>query len=118
AGFQSSQDWVKPNIGMALAEIRELGATPQHELPGRGYFTVRNGRDVISVRAPLIDTAARHDVLSRLPDAPAPLTVLDGLPQAQQATAGGSGSGKPPVAVTADERARIIAAAQRHSRRV
>lgn len=119
AGFQSSQDWVKPNIGMTPSEIRELGAIPQHELAGRGYFTVRNGRDVISVRAPLVDTSARYTVLEQLPKAEKPRSVLDDIPRGQDsATPGAGGDSRKKIVVTADERTRILAAAEQHSSRM
>lgn len=117
AGFQSSQDWVRPNIGMTPAEIRELGAIPQHELQGRGYFTVRNGRDVVSVRAPQVETALRHELLARLPDTPAPIGVLDHRPGADRPPVPQAGA-RPQVVVTPEERARIVAAARLHPRRV
>lgn len=113
AGFQSSQDWVKPNMGMGPEEIRKLGALPPHELPGRGYFTLRNGRAVITMRAPLVDLAAREEVLARLPDVAEPQVVAP-LPVEREGTTAspvGAKGRRGEVVVTAADEARILQAA-------
>ena len=121
AGFQSSQDWVRPNIGLSVNEIRERGAIPQNDLPGRGYFTVRNGRDVITVRAPHMPTSLRYEVLNKLPDNPQPVSVVASNPvpttTATIPTATIPTPARPDnrrrISVTPDERTAILAAAKR-----
>jgi hypothetical protein len=111
AGVQYAQDAVKPNIGMSVNEIRELGAIPMHELGGVDSFTVRLGRAVLSVRTPHLTLAHRIDVLNALPDAPRP-GVLD---RAAAATVPATSTAT--IAVAPAERQRIIEAARRSTSR-
>jgi hypothetical protein len=109
AGFQASQDWVRPNIGMGVDELRELGGVPMNKFAGPGYFTVRSGVDVATVRAPWVDIAARQAALALLPDASQPLSIDAGPDEA--------GKKRPEVIVTPEEEARILAAAALHTKR-
>jgi len=111
AGFQASQDWVRPNIGMGVDELRELGGVPMNKFPGPGYFTVRSGVDVATVHAPWIDIATRQAALALLPDTALPLSIDAGPEDAP------GGKRKPELAITPDEEARILAAAALHSKR-
>ncbi|MEI7646656.1 MAG: hypothetical protein WCJ55_20475, partial [Chloroflexales bacterium] len=111
AGFQASQDWVRPNIGMGVDELRELGGVPMNKFPGPGYFTVRSGVDVATVRAPWVDIAARQAALALLPDTALPLSIDAGPEDAP------GGKRKPELAITPEEEARILAAAALHSKR-
>ncbi|MBX0330549.1 hypothetical protein K2Z83_23105, partial [Oscillochloris sp. ZM17-4] len=116
AGFQASESSVEPNIGMRPDEIEKLGAIPPHKLPGRGYFTARNGREVVSVRTPLISLEDREEALARMPKTASPRSIT---PPPPPATAAGEASGKsgPKVVVSPEERAKILAEAPRHSSR-
>lgn len=109
AGFQASQDWVRPNIGMGVDELRELGGVPMNKFAGPGYFTVRSGVDVATVRAPWVDIEARQAALALLPDAPQPLSI-DVVPDE-------GAKKRPELIVTPEEEARILAAAALHSKR-
>lgn len=95
------------------SQIRKLGAIPPHELPGRGCFTLRNGRDVIALRAPRIDLAAREEVLARLPDVAQSLVVAAAPAPAEREgiAPGGARGRRGEVVVTPAEEARIIEAA-------
>jgi hypothetical protein len=118
AGFQSSRDSVRPNCGMTVEELRERGAIPPNELDGPGYFTIRSGKGAFTVRAPKMDLAERNAVLARLPEGAAP-SVLDALPARTGETGGGVAlfavERQVPkrIVVTDEERAAILAAAQR-----
>jgi hypothetical protein len=113
AGYQDSVDAVKPNIGMGPEEIRKLGGIPMHELPGRGCFTVREGRAVMSVYVPEITIEERRDFLATLPDAGLPLSVSppEEAPAPAIGTPGGTGgpAGDGPIIVPPEERAKILA---------
>ena len=118
AGFQSSRDSVRPNCGMTIEELRERGAIPPNELDGPGYFTVRGGKEAITVRAPKMALAERNAVLARLPDGVTP-SVLD-APPARTGEVGGVGESfagerqiQKRISVTDEERGAICAAAQR-----
>jgi hypothetical protein len=118
AGFQASESSVEPNIGMRVDEIERLGAIPPNKLPGRGYFTARNGRDIDTVRAPLISLEAREEVLARLPKAARPHVIVPPPPSAAQDSgeaSGGRGGAK--LTVSPAERARILADAPKHASR-
>ncbi|NTU82215.1 MAG: hypothetical protein HGA45_23025, partial [Chloroflexales bacterium] len=92
-----------------------------HELPGRGCFTVREGRNVMSVYVPEITIEERRAFLATLPDAGLPLQV--GAPKVEQveqpvAAAVGVGSPTGPVGegqiiVPPEERAKILAEIER-----
>jgi DNA translocase FtsK/SpoIIIE-like protein len=69
-GYVERAGDVEPNMGMPIEELRQLGGTPPHELPGPSFFTVRLRRDVASVRVPLLDLAERHRAIDRLPERP------------------------------------------------
>lgn len=117
AAFQSSEASVEPNVGMRPDEIERLGGISPHKLPGKGYFTYRSGRDVGSVRAPLISLEARQEALASLPTAQQPHSITPLAPAAVGAVPGAIETRRPKVVVTAEERARIIAEAPRHSSR-
>jgi len=117
AGCQSSQDSVKPNIGMGPEELRKLGAIPPHELPGPGYFTLRNGRDVYSFRTPLISLDDREAVLAHLPNSPRPLKITLPISAADAAATSAVDERRPKVVVTDEERGRILSEALKHSSR-
>lgn len=118
AGYQDSVDAVKPNIGMGPEEIRKLGGIPMHELPGRGCFTVREGRNVMSVYVPEISIDERRAFLATLPDAGLPLQVgaakVDQVEQpAAAAVSVGGLAGEAPIIVPPEERAKILAEIER-----
>ena len=134
AGCQSSQDAVKPNVGLSLQEIEELGGIPPHKLPGPGYFVVRNKREVLTVRTPRITSDERWRVLEALPNAPEALqpasTRSEGIealqpasetakkpaesPPARSTEAPEAAKPAPPaVVVTTQEKADILAAAEK-----
>jgi hypothetical protein len=114
AGFQATQDAVKPNIGMAPGEIRALGAVPPHELKGPNYFTLRNGRDVHTLHVPRMYTAERREVLARLPEGVVPSVLdTDGMLLHNGSVVQAEPPKKRSVVVTPEERTAIIAAAAR-----
>ena len=131
---QSSRTAVEPNIGLTQAEIEELGGTPPHKLPDAGYITARSKRQVATVRAPYIDDAERWRVLEALPNAPEALRPAsprsDGIealqsasetakkpaesPPARSSEAPEAPKPAPPaVVVTTQEKADILAAAEK-----
>jgi hypothetical protein len=117
AAFQSSEASVEPNVGMRPDEIERLGGMSPHKLVGKGYFTYRTGRDVGTVRAPLISLEDRQAALASLPQALQPRTITP-LVVATPATApAASEVRRTKIEVSLEERARIIAEAPRHASR-
>lgn len=127
AGFQPSQSQDTPNTGLRTQEIIRSGAVPPSALPapprGAGVFCAVHGRDAVNVRSTWLDDHERKHWLeaavsasgaSRHSDAlevlPAPLENGPNQPLFE----GGSGEA---IAVTAAERAAIIAAAREESSR-
>jgi DNA segregation ATPase FtsK/SpoIIIE, S-DNA-T family len=127
AGFQPSQSQDTPNTGLRTNEILRVDGVPPSELPappaGAGVFCVVAGREAITVRASLVDDAERRRWREALGGASSTFghpDALEVLPVARDnaptSTPGGQGSREAPV-VTAEERAAIIAAAQREPSR-
>jgi DNA segregation ATPase FtsK/SpoIIIE, S-DNA-T family len=124
AGFQPSQSQDTPNTGLRTNEILRVNGVPPSELPappaGAGVFCVVAGREAITIRASLVDDAERCRWLESLGSASGHPNALEALPVAREdvstSTPGGQGSREAPV-VTAEERAAIIAAAQREPSR-
>lgn len=115
-GIQSRQSDVEPNLGVTVNEVRAGDAIPPNELPGRGYFTVRSGRQFASFHVPLITINHRRETLAMLPVALTPIRVrpLDEEPSRQpdvRIVGGGSGGGQGATDVTPEEEARILRAA-------
>lgn len=76
-GYQDTERAIQPNAGISSAELEELGGWSPLRFPGPGYFTIRIGRQVATIRTPKIDLAERQRAIAQLPRAkPAGQDVL------------------------------------------